>query len=453
MRNARQHTGFAQRLCVVPKTHAYVADLAQLAHERFVELTQEVDPGPCTPLRGKLPDAGLLEELLSVAFQASLLREEDRPVRFRLFVGSPEHLPAEVGPPEGLHRLRFEVPRRFDEQELRRLSQAAKYHRALIGVQRIAGQFQVWGIVQSGPRWLQSARGGRDLPSPVPRDAIVVRAEGPGHIAIAVGDVTLAELRTGRLTGGSVNVFQSAWLMERFLDSRLAFLREHAAATDADGVPLDIETIRRVSQQMVKRLISTIQDSHHGGTIVFVPNDRVSSVLGGNASIQLKYAFADEAPRRRYRSLIRSIIRELDVEARTLDPRPAQITWNLYQGSTTPAISALDEAIMEMSQLIAAMADVDGAVVLTERFEVLGFGGEIVGNMPEVKTIRRARDLEATSYEEVAIDGVGTRHRAAYRLCALEPTVFTVVVSQDDDVQFVANHAGALTYWKHRNVP
>src|SRR5262245_7396696 len=110
---ARQRAQFAQRLCVVPKTHAYVADLAQLAHERFLELTGEVDPGPCTPRSGKLPDVELLEELLSVAFQASLLREEDRPVRFRLFVGAADTLSWDVGPPEGLLRLRFEVPRRF----------------------------------------------------------------------------------------------------------------------------------------------------------------------------------------------------------------------------------------------------------------------------------------------------------------------------------------------------
>jgi hypothetical protein len=248
-------------------------------------------------------------------------------------------------------------------------------------------------------------------------------------------------------------VFQSAWLSQRFRDSRLGFAREHEAASDEDSVALDIETIKRISQQMVKRLISTIQDSHHGGTIVFVPHDRVSSVLGGNASIHLKYAFADEEPRRRYRSLIRTIIRELAIEAGTMDPHPERITWTLYQGSTTPEIAALDEAIMEMSQLIAALADVDGAVVLTERFEVLGFGGEIIGNMPGIKTIRRARDIEATTYDEIAIDNVGTRHRAAYRLCALEPTVFAVVISQDDDVQFVANHEGALTYWKHRNAP
>ena len=100
-------------------------------------------------------------------YQASLLQEEDRPVRFRLFVGRP-HATARwaSGRPQGLHCLRFKEPRRYDEHEIRRLAPAAKFTRALIGVRSVGGRFEIWGILQSGPRWLQSARGGRPLPSP-----------------------------------------------------------------------------------------------------------------------------------------------------------------------------------------------------------------------------------------------------------------------------------------------
>jgi hypothetical protein len=102
-----------------------------------------------------------------------------------------------------------------------------------------------------------------------------------------------------------------------------------------------------------------------------------------------------------------------------------------------------------MSQLLAGLSDVDGAVVLTEYFEVLGFGCEIGGNLPEVAFVRRARDLEGAEYETVAVDGVGTRHRSAYRLCAHEQEALAIVVSHDGGVQFVAWHNGAPTYWEH----
>jgi hypothetical protein len=438
---------------VTLRTHAYTADLAELALSRFRELEMTPDPGPCRPRHGALPEPDALRHLLSVAFQASLLREEDRPVRFRLFVGDPERLAAHGGPPDGLHRLRFQQPRPYDEHEIRRLSQAAKYHRSLIGVRAVGDGFEIWGLVQSGPRWLQSARGGRDTPSPVPPDSIVVRADGTGHLAIAVGDVTIAELRGGRLSGGAVNVYQSKWLKSRFAESRIQLMKEHENAVGTAAIPLELDALRSVSQQMVKRLIATIQDSRHGGTLVFLPRARTTSVLCETEAIQLKYAFAEEEPRRRYRTLMLSLMKELVNAASELEPQPERVGFGLYQGLQRPEIAALDEAIMEMSQLIAALADVDGAVVLNERFEVLGFGGEIVGTAPEVTTIRRGLDVEGTEYDTVPIDGVGTRHRAAYRLCAQEHEAFAVVISQDGGVQFVAWHAGALMFWDHRNGP
>lgn len=439
---------------MAPRTHAYTSDLADLALERWRELEAAPNPGPCQPRRGGLPQLEALRHLFSVAFQASMLREEDRPVRFRLLVGEPHALEPQLGPPEGLHRLRFEKPRPFDEHEIRRLSQAAKYHRSMIGVRAVEdGQFEIWGIVQSGPRWMQSARGGRDLPSPIPQDAVVVRVEGAGHVAVAVGDVTLAELLGGHLSGGTVNVFEAHWLKSRFVDSRLQLLREHELAVGKTAIPLEFEALRSVSQQMVKRLISTIQDSRHGGTVVFVPRERTKSVLHETETIQLKYAFESEEPRRRYRTLILALMKELTAAASEIQPRPQHVDFALYMRSARPALAAIDEAIFEMSQLIAALADVDGAVVLNERFEVLGFGGEIVGTAPEVTTIRHGLDLEAETFEVVPIDGVGTRHRAAYRLCAQEHEAFAIVVSQDGGVQFVAWHAGALTYWDHRKNP
>jgi hypothetical protein len=433
--------------------HAYARDLAHYVQTRWHELETKPDPGPCQQREGALPDLTALEHLLSVAYQASLLREEDRPVRFRLFVGKAERLRAELGPPEGLHRLRFDNPRKFDEHELRRLSPAAKYHRALIGVQpKGEGGFEIWGIVQSGPRWLQSARGGRALPSPVPPDAIVVRVHGPGHLAVAVGEVTLVELRAGQLSGETTNVFDANWLAKYFSPSRTLLLSEHERAmTGLDSAELDPEAIRVIAQQMVKRLISTIQEARHGGTIVFVPHARSSELLA--SSIQLKYAFADDEPRRRYRTLILAVMRELAQAGAELEPRPTRVGWGLYQRTQRPAIVRLDEAIMEVSQLLAALADVDGAVVVNERFEVLGFGGEIVGPAPNLTLIRRARDANAEEFDLVPIDSVGTRHRAAYRLCARERDALAVVISQDGTVQFVAWHEDGLTYWEHRADP
>ncbi len=407
------------------------------------------DPGPCDPHGGTLPEPEALENLLDIAYQASLLQEEDRPVRFRLFVGDPARLPPGVGPPSGLHCLRFKEPRRFDEHEIRRLAPAAKFTRALIGVRSVGGRFEIWGMLQSGPRWLQSARGGRPLPSPVPSDAVVVRAVGPGRLAVALGEVILGELRGGQLQSATMDVFESGWLSSRFVRLRTELIGEHEEAMRGlGGAPLNPDVTRKIAQQMVKRLIATMRDAHHGGTLLLVPRERASGLVDDRGAIRLKYAFADEEPRRRYRSLILAVMRELAL-AGDVDPATGPVGWAAYRSSTRPAIVSLDEAILEMSQLLAALGEVDGAVLLTDSFEVLGFGGEIVGTLPELRSVRRALDLEGTACEEVPIDHVGTRHRSAYRLCAQEPTAIAIVVSHDGGVQFVANRDGVTTYWEH----
>jgi hypothetical protein len=105
--------------------------------------------------------------------------------------------------------------------------------------------------------------------------------------------------------------------------------------------------------------------------------------------------------------------------------------------------------VFEVSRLCASLADVDGAVVMTKRFELLGFGGEILGGPGDLPTVRRALDLEGDSYEVEPVDGVGTRHRSAYRLCQQIHDAVVLVVSHDAGARFVAWHHGAVTYWDH----
>ncbi|HSY25039.1 MAG TPA: hypothetical protein VK841_23100 [Polyangiaceae bacterium] len=431
--------------------HAYPRDLAAFALRRWEELEAQANPGPCTPREGALPPLAALETLISVAYQASLLQEEGRPVKFRLFVGDPGALSIDGGPPHGLHRLRFEKSRPYDDHEIQRLAPAAKYHRSLIGVRLAEAQrFEIWGVLQSGPRWLQSARGGRMLPSPVPSDAVVIRVPGPGRIAVSLGDVTLAEIRGGQLLVDSMDVFEGALLRSRFAHLRAGLIAEHERAMrGVSGAPLDPNVAGVVTVQMLKRLVSTIREAHNGGTILFIPREHTRRLIEEERSLRIKYAFSDEEPRRRYRTLILAVLRELSVTGAELDPLPAGVGWSTYQGSARPAIAALDEAILEMSQLLAGLSDVDGAVVLTEYFEVLGFGAEIGGNLPDVTVVRKARDLVDRDFKTLEVDGVGTRHRSAYRICAHEHGAMAIVVSHDGGVQFVAWHDGAPTFWEH----
>src|SRR5215211_4491707 len=97
----------------------------------------------------------------------------------------------------------------------------------------------------------------------------------------------------------------------------------------------------------------------------------------------------------------------------------------------------------------ATKGSVDGAVVMSKRFELLGFGGEISGELPAVRTVAKALDLEGERITKEPTDGVGTRHRSAYRLCSALGEAVGVVVSQDGTARFVRRMDGGVAYWDH----
>ncbi len=91
---------------------------------------------------------------------------------------------------------------------------------------------------------------------------------------------------------------------------------------------------------------------------------------------------------------------------------------------------------------------VDGSLVLNRSFQLIGFGGEILGDT-HVSTIERAVDLEGENSITEQADSSGTRHRSAYRLVSSVQDTIAVVVSQDGAVRFVAHRGGRLVYWPY----
>ncbi len=430
--------------------HAYPADLAAFVSEQWRARAGEAG---ATNRARPLPDLATMTSLLSIAYQASLRKEEDRPVTFRIILGEPAEFAESDGPPSGLHRLVFTEPRALDELELCRLSPAAKYHRALIGVRLDAtGRLVIWGILQSGAHWLRDAHGGRrstraELPS-----ALVVSASGPGHVTVSRGLDTIAEIRNGYISRPSMDVFQAKWIAEAFAEVREERVALHEVSrANARGAwaPLDPDIASVIARQMLKRVVATMRFSHHGGLLLVLPFEHAQE-LARDEFLRPKYSFEDGEPRRRYRSLILRVMNAIAEEGGLREPMPESVGWSDYDASTDKQIADLDEAILELSHLIGALADIDGAVVMTKRFEILGFGAEIRGsNMPDVLTVKRALDLEGVETRSEPTDGVGTRHRAAYRLCQYVKDGFAVVASQDGGIRFVRYLGDEVAYWDH----
>ncbi|MBX9950835.1 MAG: diadenylate cyclase [Candidatus Obscuribacterales bacterium] len=434
--------------------HAYPQQLAAYVYKLWNSVKASPSDGEGAYSAGRfdvLPTLPLLESLLSICYQASLLREEERQVTFRILVGSSDLFSSEDGPPNGLHRLNFTELIPLTAHELRRLSPGASFHRSLIGVslERNEGP-QIWGILHSGPRWLHSMHGGRGFVPPLP-PALVINVTGPGHLEVCKGLATVGQLSEGRVIGSAMNVFESIWLQEFFAAIRAERLALHAEASKkATGwATLDPDFSRIVDQNMLKRMIAAIRAFNHGGTLIIVPPERASQVFEKNSFLSLRYKFTEGECRARFRTLIVAVMNALARSGVGLKDGRV-IGWRDYAESTDLSIAQLDEAIFEMSHLVAAQSTIDGAVVMTKRFELLGFGAEIQSDLTTVSRVARALDLEGRCKLLESVNGVGTRHRSAYALCHDLKDVLVIVISQDGGVRFINWRDDVVTYWDHQ---
>ena len=239
-----------------------------------------------------------------VCYQASLMREEERPITFRGHPTGPRSFP----PARDRPRACSPPPRR--PETLRRAraetaSPGAEFHRSLIAVEK-AGEdgtnLRIWGSVHSGTRWIRRTQGGREVAPPLP-PAPVVHVTGPGRLSVYRGDAYVAGLEEGRLREASTDVFASGWMPRSFapfraeLDGLHRQAREHAIAEqDSVWAPLDPDLSRHVGQHAFRRIITVIRDSRHGGTISSCPRS-LPIVLGRKRLVGLMYRFASEEPR------------------------------------------------------------------------------------------------------------------------------------------------------------
>jgi hypothetical protein len=433
--------------------YSYPRDLARFVRDRWEDASPVLEtPGGIDPL----PDAAALAGFFAACYQASMLREEERPVVFRAVLAEPELFDPQGRPPEDLQRLAFGRSLPFDPRELRRLSVAADLQRALIGVRQGGEEgLQIWGLINSGTRWLRDVQGGRRAGAPLP-PVPVVHVEAPGSIEAYKGHELIGKLQRGRLSGSRLDPFESEWLPGRFSGLLEELVQRHKAARnralELSGevwASLEPDLPHRITQRMMKRVISVLRDARHGGTVLFVPSETAGEHSGEPRYIDLRYRFSDSRARLSFPDLIVDILNRLALLYGSADQqKPAAVGWREFEETTDAEIETLDEALFETAHLIAGLAAADGAVVMNKHNELLGFGGMISGRLPDVERVWRALDLEGYEVAEERTGNVGSRHRSAYRLASALPGSVAVVISQDGGVRWVCQRGGRVTYWQ-----
>ncbi len=386
----------------------------------------------------RLPPLSRLTELLSCCYQASLLTEELHKVTFRLILVEPDE--SQLAPPWGHLCLAFDEPRPLHPGVLAKLSPVVEASSSLLGVRLGETGFEIWGLVNSGSRWA-SHQYSRRFPAEPPAGSLAVSVTAPGCLSVYDGGKLLVHLSGGTVRMPGPQVLASHWLQEMFLNIRHEL--EEIQASNSQSVEIDPKIFRTMTQTTLRRALDHLRLSGHGGILLIVPTEKTELFSAPNPYVNLNYRFADSGPRRLYRELLIRLIRRLD----DLFPEASRISWADYRACQDAQMSELDEAFENFSHTLAGLLSMDGAVIMTQRLELLGFGAEIAGNLPPVLQVQAALDVEAEETRSEETAGVGTRHRSVYRLCAQLPWLLGLVQSQDGRIRMVKQHRDQVTYW------
>ncbi len=393
------------------------------------------------------PGENHLRDACNVLYSSSLLKEEGRPVRARVILAPPEAFSALDGPPDGAHAVRFTATHPFTANEIKRLSPAAGFFHSVVGVwpDRDRG-FRIWGLLNTGPRWMNLAAGGRkplgmELPYPM------IHVRDPGWLLFYRGYELIADWRGRELHGPQLDVFRSKLLSERFTRPRMKMVEELADGRLPGNLGMREygELSRRVAVQFTRRVINLVRTSGHGGSVVILP-DGERGLEAATRWIDCKYTAAADDAGMRFRHLLQAIIRRVG----ELCPAGcgAEEAWQIFRNSQDPELDRLEEAFFELARFLSDLMQVDGVLVLDSQVRVIGFGGEIRVDR-NVFQVSQAHDLDGELLSDWNVQADGTRHRSVYRLCSVEPEIFGFVISQDSNVRMIANVNEMVVFWMH----
>ncbi len=393
------------------------------------------------------PNEEDIREACDVLYSSSLLKEEGRAVRARVIIAPPEAFAPAQGPPDGAHAIKFATSHVLTSNEIKRLSPAASFFHSAVAIwpDRDRG-FRIWGILNTGPRWLNVVAGGRkpvgeDMPHPI------IHVRDPGWLLFYQGYNLLAEWRGREFNGPQMDVFQSQMLSDRFAGHRhrmVESLMEECLPTSLNAAAY-ADLAHLISLQFVKRIINLVRTSGHGGSLVFLPEAKEGHDSAASW-IDCKYSATPDEAGLRFGGLIQSIIRRVGQLCET--DSTLEDAWSVFKHSGDTELDQLEEAFFELARLFSDMMQVDGALVLDKRVCLIGFGGEIRVDR-NVLMVGRAHDLEGKVITQWDVQGDGTRHRSVYRLCSVEPEAIGFVISQDSHVRMIANVDDSVIFWPH----
>jgi hypothetical protein len=359
-------------------------------------------PGWHEPEPEPLPGTPVLQEILEVAYHASFTAEERRATKFSIVLCKPS---------ETYGSLVFDRTRDFSVHEIMRLAPAGDVDADPIGIQIDAtNRIQIWGLA-SHRSWAHPT----------------FSVAAPGTVEVRRFSRIVFALAAGRSSpSAAVDVYFINSIFEVLATS---LVEDFAARREPMG---NAYSPYQFYGEVLMDLLHEAANYGHGATVFVVPDDAAPERL--NSLFRVKYACRATPPlwpalRRAARKLVHGLSLPLEGEAGEDD-------------ATEEESEESGNNLAQWPRRVARLSRVDGGVLITDKYRLLGFGVEVIASAEELRTIHVADGAGED------IEQYGTRHRSAFRLCARWPEAVAFVCSQDGGIKCIRNCDGMVTLWK-----
>jgi Probable sensor domain DACNV len=398
----------------------------------------------------KLPPTTNLKTLFDVAFHASLLTEEERRISFSILFCPKNKLnkTSTRYPIQPYNLIEFSSPRLFSVQELIRLAPATNPHKNFICVQKLSPNdkngLEIWGMYDVGACHYDFARGESRHSDFLP-PFLTISAIKPGCISISCRGIVLITLKHGEIFYLNRKSFSYGPLSDFFQKIHLSLFQDTASNIKSIEkkftIPESLGSLR-----FIERILYHIQEKSHGGALIVFPDRMNQDEL--NQHLSFKYTcntdhawglFIEQKTLFHERNALYSK-KKAGREDLSFDEHI-----NLRKMSSR--IEQIDSRLSDIINLIASLSCVDGAVVITDKFRLIGFGAEILSSDSNLESVYINNQEETIPLTEINITNFGTRHRSACRFSHRYPDVILFVISQDGGMKAIKNVDNMVCMW------
>lgn len=385
------------------------------------------------PHRGRaekpIPNEQDIAILLDTMFKASLLHEEGKPVSTSVtWVSRNDFESHEIGRMRESHlTLEFDAPIDFEAHNLAKLSGIVNGKTSTLLVCRIGSNAYIWGIcyfmgrtgsigeIPAGP--MEVRHFSPDYPT--------ITSTGVGSMQISRSGSVIGRFEGGKFLRAQATVFHSLMLgqyLYRLIDIDVDLLsRKFKNNEDADAATSFFNC--------VDFIIEVLSQRRTGATVIFVPPNLRERALGETDTAWKAHGSLEIDQLQRARQ-------NWQKEAE----KSKDMTGVLFR-------LKIDQALRYRLRSLVDLAGIDGAVLLTPSFEVIGFGIKLKSPKWE-RDVQHGPLVQPVETQQLDFSRLGTRHNSALNFVGSIEGSIAFVASSDGPIRaLVKSTEEKIWYW------